>query len=347
MRYGNAVAILIPLMLVVGCAEKQQVKVTFLSDPPGGTLYTLDGDLRGPCPTPLWYELNEEAIAGGYLDAQGMMVRWPGGPEKKSGRLIRITVNGTDRYVTFLQPKDEPKIPVDAGSGQKNKTPDNKQAKWQDRKKMQSADPERIRATLALNSKKPTVAGRPSESQAGEILTLSKRQLILLDWHRSNRGGARVEGKRPAGGAGVEFGIYFPSNSPGSCSLSFVSTGAGGRGSLVGSNIRGYGVFALKLTLVSINGQSDPALEQKLVVGAVIGPTPEGRMTGYEPFTLSLAGSEKTITVRTPMSADEIYEIGFHVHALNHDNWDPSGSRVVLRAEPAEAGQAGPFTSFK
>jgi len=174
------------------------------------------------------------------------------------------------------------------------------------------------------------------ESPARVILTLWEQQLVFLDWQRANRGGARVEGKRPVGGPGVEFDIYFPSNTPGKCSLSFVSTGEGGRGSLVGTDVRGYETFALKLTLVSVNGRSDPASKQKLVAGAVIGPTVGGRLAGYEPVTLSLAASERTVTAKTPVSTDKIYEIGFHIHALNHEDWDPSGSRVVLLVEPAE-----------
>jgi len=336
MKYGNAVAILVLLMLAVGCAQKQQVRVTFLSDPPGGILYKQSGKLWGPCPKALWYDLDAETIETGYLNVKGLTVRWPTGPEKKSEKLIRITVNRTDRRVVFVQPKDEPKALADAAGSQESKTPDKKQAKWQEMKKLQSADTGPIKKTLALSSKKSAVVDEPLEGSAGLILTLSEQQLILLDWHGSNRRGARVEGKRPVGGPGVEFSIYFPSNIPGSCSLSFVSTGAGGRGSLVGTDVRGYDAFALKLTLVSVNGRSDPALKQKLVAGAVIGPTAEGRLTGYEPVTLGLVASEKTVTARTPVSTDEIYEIGFHIHALNHDDWDPSGSRVVLLVEPAE-----------
>ncbi|MBL7185430.1 MAG: hypothetical protein ISS70_03830 [Phycisphaerae bacterium] len=345
MKHGNAVVILVLLMLAVGCAQKQQVKVTFLSDPPGGTLYEQDGRLWGPCPKVLWYDLNAEAIEAGYLNAKGLTVRWPTGPEKKSDKLIRITINRTDRRVVFVQPKDEPKALADVAGSQENKAPDEKQTELQEMKKLQSAETERIKKTLALSSKKPAVVDEPLVGPVGRILTLSEQQLILLDWHRSNRRGARVEGKRPVGGPGVEFAIYFPSNSPGSCSLSFVSTGAGGRGSLVGTDVRGYDVFALKLTLVSVNGRSDPALKQKLMAGAVFGPTAEGRLTGYEPVTLSLAASEKTVTAKTPVAADEIYEIGFHIHVLNHDDWDPSGSRVVLRVEPAEAGEAGSFNA--
>ena len=67
-----------------------------------------------------------------------------------------------------------------------------------------------------------------------------------------------------------------------------------------------------------------------------IAATARGRLSGYEPVTLSLAASEKTVTAKTPVSTDELYEIGFHIRALNLDEWDHSGSRVVLLVEPAE-----------
>ncbi|MBL7185292.1 MAG: formylglycine-generating enzyme family protein [Phycisphaerae bacterium] len=110
MKHGIVIAVLMPLF-VVGCAQKQQLKVTYMSDPPGGTLYTQSGELWGPCPKILWYDLDEKTLAGGYLEANGLMVRWPDGPEKKSDKLIRIPVDGTDQQYTFVQPEDEPNAP--------------------------------------------------------------------------------------------------------------------------------------------------------------------------------------------------------------------------------------------
>ncbi len=108
MKHVLAVAALIPLLFAVGCGQTQRVRVTYRSDPPGGTLHKLDGKLWGPCPKVIYYDLDEEAIENGYLDAKGLIVRWPAGPEKLSGKLIRITVDGTDRQVTFVQPQSEP-----------------------------------------------------------------------------------------------------------------------------------------------------------------------------------------------------------------------------------------------
>ena len=89
--------ILVLLVIVVGCAPKQQVRVMYISDPPGGTLYEQTGELWGPCPKVLRYDLDAKALGRGYLKTEGLTVRWPTGPDKESGKLIRITVNGTDR----------------------------------------------------------------------------------------------------------------------------------------------------------------------------------------------------------------------------------------------------------
>ncbi len=184
-------------------------------------------------------------------------------------------------------------------------------------------------------SKKLVVASEPVEVPPSRIFTLFWQQLVSLDWHSSDRTGARVMDKRvfsfsPA----VEFDIYFPSNSPGSQSLDFVSSGEGGKGTLVGTDMRGYEAFALKFTLVSINKQSGPEMKQKLVAGALIGPASKRQLRTFEPVTLGLAASEKTVIAKTPVSTDKIYQIGFHLHMQNPQDWDRSGSMVRLRIEP-------------
>jgi hypothetical protein len=221
-------------------------------------------------------------------------------------------------------------------------TRDERQTEWQKMKKCRSAHVDWIESALTPGPKKPVVVGKGMETQPSRILTLSEQQLVSLDWHSPNRTGARVKGKRVVAGPGVEFDIHFSSNSPGSRSLDFVSTGEGGQGTLVGADIRDYDAFALKLTLVSINGQSEPAPKQKLVAGALIGPTSKGQLCSYEPVTLSLAASEKTMVSQIPVSTGKIYQIGFHVHMLNPQDWDRSGSMVTLRVEPVEDGVAVP-----
>lgn len=105
MKRAIAVTILILMVLAAGCGQAKQVKVTYMSSPPGGTLYKQNGEISGQCPKVLWYDLDDEAYENGYLDAKGLVVRWPNGTEKRSGDLIRIRVNGTERRVTFTQPR--------------------------------------------------------------------------------------------------------------------------------------------------------------------------------------------------------------------------------------------------
>lgn len=348
MKRVVAVVVFALLFLAVGCAQKQEIKVIFSSDPPGGTLYKPSGEVWGSCPKELWYDIDSEAIKKGYLDAKGMAMRWPTGPERRSGDLIRLTVDGTDREVVFYQPKYKTEAPT--GDLQVGGIEDlrEKGAEWQKARRVDSAKADQTRTLLALTSKMPVTANKSTENLSGLLesrnhgtLTLEPGHLMLLDWSSLNRRSASVE--RRVSGSGVQFEIHFLSNSPGSCSRSFVSSGAGGRGDLIGADVSDYEEFALKLTLVWINGSSDPNLTQELVVGAVIGPTADGNPTSYEPVTLSLAAPEKAVTAITRVSADRVYEIGFHLHVEDHLDWDAAGSKVVLRVEPAEGGEAAAF----
>jgi hypothetical protein len=188
-------------------------------------------------------------------------------------------------------------------------------------------------AGCITNSKKPVEEVEPVQFPVSQFLTLSEEQLLLLDWHIAYRGGAHIKEKRLVPVPAVEFDIYFPSNSADCRSLDMVSSGEGGEGSLVGADVSGYETFALKFTLVSINGESEPDLKQKLVAGAVIGPTEKGQLCTYEPVVLGFEDSEKTVVAKTPVSADKIYQIGFHVHMFNPEDWDSSGSIVRIRVE--------------
>jgi len=191
-------------------------------------------------------------------------------------------------------------------------------------------------------SEKPIVVAKPVEIPPSGVMTLTQEQLLWLDWHSPHRRGARVMAKRPAG-TGVEFDINFPSNAPGDTWLNFVSSGEGGQGALVGGDCSGFRAFALKMTLVSIDGRSEPDAKRKLVVGAVIGPTASGRVHTWEPVTLSMAESERTAIARTAMRIDRIRTIGFHVHVLDAVDWDSSGNTVTIRVEPVAEGGAAPW----
>jgi len=189
---------------------------------------------------------------------------------------------------------------------------------------------------------KPIPVAKPAQIPPSRVMTLSQEQLLSLDWHSFGRRGARVTAKRPAG-AGVEFVIDFPSNDPGNTSLDFVSSGEGGRGDIVGGDTSGFKAFALKFTLLSINGHSESDMKQSLTAGAVIGPTASGLARTFAPVALSMADSEKTVIAETPSRTDNIRIIGFHVNMLSPEDWAPSGSEVILRIEPAEGGGRAPW----
>ncbi|MBW7992171.1 MAG: hypothetical protein FVQ84_19445 [Planctomycetes bacterium] len=179
--------------------------------------------------------------------------------------------------------------------------------------------------------------GLPSQVQTSQILTLSGNQMIFLDWDGGIPSGARVVRKRVIPDSGVEFDIHFPSNEPGYNTIDYVSSGVGGRGSLVGFDVSEYKVFSLRFTLVSIDGTIGPDLSQELVVGALIGPTADGRLSGYTPVTLSFASGRTTAVSSIPIfGVSNIYQIGIHAHMAKPEGWSPSGSMVTIRVEPVE-----------
>lgn len=186
------------------------------------------------------------------------------------------------------------------------------------------------------SSKQGLILSESPDIPPSRTLTLSQQQLVFLDWHSPNLPGARVMRKRVVPGSGVEFDIYFPSNAPGYRSVNYVSSGEGGIGALVGVDIRDYEAFALAFTLVSINGQTTPELKEKVEVGALIGPTATGKRSDSKPVALSLLSSEKSTIAKTPMRTNRIYQIGFYVRMLNPQNWNPTGTKMILRVEPVE-----------
>lgn len=190
---------------------------------------------------------------------------------------------------------------------------------------------------------KPIPVAKPDQIPPSRVMTLSQEQLLSLDWHSFGRRGPRVTAKR-AVGSGVEFVIDFPSNDPGNTSLDFVSSGEGGRGDLAGGDTSGFRAFALKFTLISINGRTESDMKQALVAGAVIGPTASGLAQTYAPVMLTMADAQKTAVAVTPTRTDNIRTIGFHVNMLSPEDWDKSESEVILRIEPAE--DAGPAPWF-
>ena len=177
----------------------------------------------------------------------------------------------------------------------------------------------------------------PSHAKTSQTLTLSGNQLLFLDWDGGIPIGARVAHKRLVPDSGVEFDINFPSNEPGYNTIDYVSSGAGGQGTLVGFDVSDYKVFSLRFTLVSIDGVAGSDMAQELVVGALIGPTAEGGLSSYMPVRLSFASGRTTAVSTIPiLGVSSIYQIGIHAHMAKPENWNSSGCTVTVRVEPVD-----------
>ncbi len=201
-----------------------------------------------------------------------------------------------------------------------------------------------------------SVAGCQEQEHQGEAVTtepvsvlpsgtftLSVDQLMTLDqgWRSPSR--PKVIRQRPAGD-GVLFDVRFPGNEPGHHALNYVSTGSRGRMALIGLEVGPYEDFALKFTLVAINGAIGSQLPHELVVGTVIGPTRDGQLSHYEPLQLTSDPKKISGIARTAVGMGKVREIGIHVEMANPQVWSSEGTVVTLRVEPVSGATILPWT---
>ncbi len=166
-----------------------------------------------------------------------------------------------------------------------------------------------------------------------ESFTLSDDDLMLLDYHFNYSSASEVIQKTDIEGPGVEFNIYFPNTKKPNHSIYYISCKRGGEGSLTGIEISTYDAFALKFTLVSVNGSDSPDAGGSLVVGALINSP---YSYAYRPEVLGLKPQrDNSVISITKTDANDITIIGFTAHFLSPKGWDPNGSTVKLLIEPA------------
>jgi hypothetical protein len=163
--------------------------------------------------------------------------------------------------------------------------------------------------------------------------TLSDDDLMLLDRHFIHYSTSEVISKTDIEGPGVEFEIHLPDiNNPGH-SIYYVSCKSGGEGLLTGINISDYDAFALKITLLSVNGSDSPDAAGSLVVGALINSP---RSYAYHPEVVSLKPQRNNaISITKTDDANDISIIGFTAHLLTTKGWDTNGSTIKLLVEAA------------
>lgn len=191
-------------------------------------------------------------------------------------------------------------------------------------------------STSARAPESPRQSVRPPNA---DTLTLSVDQLLALDWSGRNIGGPQIVDRRAVDGV-VEFEIHFP-NSPGEArTIDYTSSGSGGRGLLVGIDAAPYQAFALKFTLASVAGPTEPNAPQEVTVGALIGPSGTGGLQTWEPLTLAAAPGLRSGVATTPMNTDIVRRIGFHVETPSPAVWHNEPTAVTLRVEPAPDAEA-------
>ncbi len=187
--------------------------------------------------------------------------------------------------------------------------------------------------------------GATPESQS---FTLSDADLMSLDWYTDSRAPAdpnvaRIVAKRDIPGLGVEFDIYFPKGKKDvgpTYGVEYVSSKRGGEGTLAGIDVNDYSAFALKFSLVAVDGNSSPGAGGELVVGAMID---SGYSWAYRPEVISFAEEQKTMVISsTATDTDKISIIGFTTHKMSPKGWNPNGTIVTLRVEAAPGAEVLP-----
>jgi hypothetical protein len=183
-------------------------------------------------------------------------------------------------------------------------------------------------------------AGMDANVAASNDFTLSDNALMMLNkinHHVLSK--ASIVEKKGSPGPGVKFGIYFPGNKPGERGFECVATKNEPNNPIFASDMRKFDTFALKFTLLSVNGAASQSHKGILVVGAYINAS-------YRPecVTLDLKGTNTAIS-RTRVGPDDVFSIGITAHMLSADGWDPNGTTVTLLVEPAPGAVIIPRTS--
>jgi hypothetical protein len=177
------------------------------------------------------------------------------------------------------------------------------------------------------------------EPDFDNAFTLSDEDLMALDVYRhENRepndpNAPSVTAKRDIAGPGVEFDIYFPPENKNKTNigLEYLSSEYRGKGSLAGIDVNGFNAFALKFTLVAVDGKSGVNEGGALMVGAVF----DG---AYKPECIDFRHADDAVCT-TRISSNKISQIGFDVHKFTPAGWNPQGNTVTIRMEAAPNAQ--------
>lgn len=174
----------------------------------------------------------------------------------------------------------------------------------------------------------------------GKTFTLSDDDLMSLDSYLyadvNDSNEPKIADKRDVPGPGVEFDIFFPRDNKTNNVVKYVSCEDRGEGVIVDINVHDYNAFALKFTLVAVDGNSEPNTGGILIVGALAGSC-------YRPESISLIQGESATAVSvTSVSLEKTATIGFDIHKFVPKGWNPEGTTVTVLIEPAPDAEVPP-----
>jgi predicted outer membrane repeat protein len=185
---------------------------------------------------------------------------------------------------------------------------------------------------------------------AAEDFTLSDEGLMMLHVGTYYYGAtASIISKRDIPGPGIEYKIHFPGTKESESTLSMVCNNlCGSKDPIVGVNVGKYDHFALKFTLISIDGKTTSEAGGRLCVGAEVGC--DGRHGGFRPMLIGFGENlepndiSATSLSRISLSGEGeiLSNIGFIAYIDEPNGWDPNGSTIKLLVEPAPAAVAIP-----
>jgi hypothetical protein len=164
------------------------------------------------------------------------------------------------------------------------------------------------------------------------MFTLSDDELMSIDVYQNSDpnndpNAPFITAKRDISGPGVEFDIYFPPDNRHNNVMEYVSCKNRGKGTLVDIDVNDFDAFALRFTLIAVDGKSDINAGGLLGVGALV----DG---AYRPECISFAKGDEVISI-TRNHVKKTSVIGFEVSKAIPDGWNPKGNTVTIRVEAA------------
>jgi hypothetical protein len=174
------------------------------------------------------------------------------------------------------------------------------------------------------------------------MFTLSDEDLMAIDVYQDSNpkydpNVPEIVAKRDIAGSGVEFDIYFPPDNKrkNNYALTYVSCSNRGKGVLVDIDINDFDAFALKFTLIAIDGKNDVDPNCRLVVGALVN---SGYSHSFQPQYISFAEGGNAVSI-TKTDTEKTTIIGFMVYKSSPDGWSSQGNTVTIRIEAAPNAQ--------